>query len=85
MLYSESVSQAWLVFLFQQVAVCYPCAANSESGHDSLLFAQASQIHSLSKKDKRTPWGIKMYELCESGLIEDILQAPSTMSGDLRA
>ena len=24
-----------LVFLFQQVAVCYPCVTNSESGHDS--------------------------------------------------
>ena len=41
MLYSERnvTSMAeWLVFLFQQVAVCYPCVTNSESGHDSLLF-----------------------------------------------
>ena len=42
MLYSERVVASmaeWLVFLFQQVAVCYPCVTNSESGHDSLLFA----------------------------------------------
>ena len=42
MFYSERVVTSmaeWLVFLFQQVAVCYPCVANSESGHDSLLFA----------------------------------------------
>ena len=42
MLYSEKIVTSmaeWLVFLFQQIAVCYPCVANSESGHDSLLFA----------------------------------------------
>ena len=42
MLYSERIVTSmaeWLVFLFQQIAVCYPCVANLESGHDSLLFA----------------------------------------------
>ena len=34
MLYSERIvtrMAEWLVFLFQQVAVCYPCVTNSES------------------------------------------------------
>ena len=42
MLYTERVVTSmaeWLVFLFQQIAMCYPCVANSESGHDSFLFA----------------------------------------------
>ena len=42
MLYSERIVASmaeWLVFLFQQIAVCYPCVTNSESSHDSLLSA----------------------------------------------
>ena len=42
MFYSERIVASmaeWLVFVFQQIAVCYPCVTNSESGHDSLLFA----------------------------------------------
>ena len=42
MFYSERIVASmaeWLVFVFQQVAVCYPCVTNSESGHDSLFFA----------------------------------------------
>ena len=52
MLHSERVITSmanWLVFLFKQITVRYPCVTDSESGHDRLLLTTE-----LSRSSART-------------------------------